>query len=226
MATQTTGGGSTTSFTNTPQAKDDVYKYLENLLVSDSTIYNATTNTVTLDVMSNDLGGNAKTLFSVEDGDGNALTADYDLLAEDVNAAGVSPWEETLNHNWVRINNGKIEYRIADGSGIPGHGVSVDSLTAGQDFNDQFVYAIRLGNGTLSEATVKIHITGANDAATISVVSAETAAVEAGRRATPSPSGPNASQQLPVTAADAAEHKIQAPPAGTRTHRHFYFDPT
>src|SRR5258705_12488652 len=138
MATQTTGGASTTSFTNTPQAKDDVYNYLENLLVSDSTIYNPSTNTVTLDVMSNDLGGNAKTLFSVEDGDGNALTADYDLLAKDVNAAGVSPWDETLNHNWVRINNGKIEYRIADGSSIPGQGRSVDSLTAGPGFHHHF----------------------------------------------------------------------------------------
>ena len=226
MATQTTGGGSTTSFTNTPQAKDDVYNYLENLLVSDSTIYNATTNTVTLDVMSNDLGGNAKTLFSVEDGDGNALTADYDLLAKDVNAAGVSPWEETLNHNWVRINNGKIEYRIADGSGIPGHGVSVDSLTAGQDFNDQFVYAIRLGNGTLSEATVKIHITGANDAATISVVSAETAAVEAGGDANAIPSDPNAAGQLLVTDADAGENKFQAPPSVTGTYGNFTFDAT
>ena len=41
--------------------------------------------------MANDLGGNAKTLFSVEDGDGNPLTADFDLLVKDVNAAGVSP---------------------------------------------------------------------------------------------------------------------------------------
>src|SRR5580765_2937962 len=106
MATQTTGGGSTTSFTNTPQAKDDTYNYLEDLLRNDATLYNVATNTVILDVMSNDLGGNAKTLFSVEDGDGNALTADFDLLAKDVNAAGVSAWEETLNHNWVRINNG------------------------------------------------------------------------------------------------------------------------
>ena len=103
--------------------------------------------------MSNDLGGNAKSLFSVEDGDGNALTADYTLLQKDVDAAGASPWEETFNHNWVRINNGKIEYRIADGSGIPGQGRSIDSLTAGQAFSDEFVYAIRLGNGRLARRT-------------------------------------------------------------------------
>ena len=74
MATNT-GGGTTASLSNTPQAKDDTYTYLEDLLRSDATLYNVATNTVTLDVISNDLGGNAKTLFSVEDGDGNALTA-------------------------------------------------------------------------------------------------------------------------------------------------------
>jgi len=134
MATQTTGGGSTTSFTNTPQAKDDNYLFLEDALRNDASLYSETTKIITLDVMSNDLGGNAKTLFSVEDGDGNALTADYELLCKDVNAAGVSNWELTLGGNWVRINNGKIEYVIADGSGIAGQGRSVDSLTDGQNF--------------------------------------------------------------------------------------------
>ena len=53
---------------------------------------------------------------------------------------------------------------------IPGQGVDVNSLGAGQVFCDQFVYAIRLGNGTLSEATVKINITGANDAVVLGPV--------------------------------------------------------
>src|SRR3954462_15060959 len=127
MATQTTGGGSTTSFTNTPQAKDDTYSYLEDLLRADTTLYNVATNTITLDVMANDLGGNATTLFSVEDGDGNALTSDFELLAKDVNAAGVSNWEETFNHNWVRINNGKIEYRIDNGSHDPNQALDINA---------------------------------------------------------------------------------------------------
>src|SRR5574338_106758 len=141
-------GGTATSFSNTPQAKDDTYSYIEDLLKANSTVYNVATNTITLDVMANDVGGNAKSLFSVEDGDGNALTADYTLLAKDVNASGCSAWEETFNHNWVRINNGKIEYRISDGSGVPGAGRSIDTLGANEPFADQFVYAIRLGNGT------------------------------------------------------------------------------
>jgi len=73
MATQTTGGGSVTSFTNTPQANDDTYNYLEDLLRANSSLYNAATNTISLDVMANDLGGNAKALFSVDDGDGNPI---------------------------------------------------------------------------------------------------------------------------------------------------------
>ena len=157
--------------------------------------------------MANDLGGNAKTLFSVEDGDGNPLTADFDLLVKDVNAAGVSSWEETLNHNWVRISNGKIEYRIADGSGVPGLGRSVDSLTAGQIFADQFGYAIRLGNGTLSEATVKINITGANDKASISVVGAsDNSVTESGVNTgnSPYPGNPSAGGTLLVNDADLA----------------------
>ena len=62
-------GGTTTSFSNTPQAKDDYYQYLEDVLREDSTLYNTSTNTLLLNVMSNDLGGNAKSLFSVEDGE-------------------------------------------------------------------------------------------------------------------------------------------------------------
>ena len=181
MATQTTGGGSTTSFTNTPQAKDDNYLFLEDVLRTTRHSTTLPPRSSLLDVMANDLGGNAKSLFSVEDGDGNPITADFDLLAKDVNAAGISHWECTLGGNWVRINNGKIEYVIADGSGIPGQGRSVNSLTAGRISADQFVYAIRLGNGTLSEATVKINITGAQDAASIAVAGAsDNSVVEAG----------------------------------------------
>src|SRR4029079_5162253 len=101
MATQTTGGGSTTSFTNTPQAKDDSYNYIEDLLRANSTLHNSATNTLYLDVMSNDLGGGAKTLFSVSDGDGNAITSDFELLCKDVDADRVSPSGEQLNDKCV-----------------------------------------------------------------------------------------------------------------------------
>lgn len=57
MATSTSGG-TTTSFSNTPQAKDDTFSYTEDL-----------TGVVYLSVMSNDLGGNAKVLWSIFAGD-------------------------------------------------------------------------------------------------------------------------------------------------------------
>ncbi len=231
MATQTTGGGSTTSFTNTPQAKDDTYNYLEDLLRADSTLYNSTTNTLLLDVMSNDLGGGAKTLFSVENGDGDLIDDDFELLDKDVNAAGVSPWERTFEGNWVRINNGKIEFRIAvEGSDDPEEALSVDSLTAGENFSDQFVYAIRLGNGTLSEAVVKINITGANDQSSIAVdatVPDDRSVTEAGGVANGTPGNPTASGSLSVSDADAGEDHFQTPPdaALDGTYGTFTFDP-
>jgi VCBS repeat-containing protein len=220
MATQTTGGGSATSFTNTPQAGDDSYTYWEDLLKTDSTLYNSATNTILLDVMANDKGGSAKTLFSVDDGDGNPITSDFDLISKDVDSSGSSPWQATLEGNWVRINNGKIEYRIADGSGIPGHGVSVDTLSGGEVLDDQFVYAIRLGNGTLSEATVHISITGANDNASIAVdpfVASDTCVIEAGGVANGSPGDPSASGKLIVTDVDSGENHFQAPPSSALT---------
>ena len=60
---------STVSFSNTPQATGDSFLY-ENL-VQDGLDY------ICLDVMANDLGGKAKTLYSLDDGvtaDGSTAT--------------------------------------------------------------------------------------------------------------------------------------------------------
>ncbi|TAW52604.1 VCBS domain-containing protein [Rhizobium leguminosarum] len=223
MGTQSTGGGSTTSFSNTPQAKDDSYIWTEDQLLS-LQLYNAATKTITLDVMSNDLGGNAKSLFSVDDGDGNPITADYELLAKDVGANGASAWEKTLLGNWVRINNGKIEYRLSDGSGIAGSGADINTLSAGEILKDSFVYAIRLGNGTLSEANVSISLTGANDAASIVVdatVTDDRATVEAGAAGS---GDPNASGKLTVSDVDDGEAAFAAPASLNGIYGSFTFN--
>ena len=149
-----TSGGTTTSFTNTPQAKDDVYTFTEDQLLA-SGLYNVETSTIILDVMSNDLGGNAKSLYSVDDGGTGAL---QDLLTSNVTTG----WE-CSSKGWIRINNGKIEYRIDDGSHDVDHALNVNTLGAGETITDSFVYAIRLANGTLSYATVSITLTGSND---------------------------------------------------------------
>ena len=122
MATQTTGGGSTTSFTNTPQAKDDTYPYIEDVLRSERTLYNSCDEHHLPDVMSQRSWRKRQDAVLCLRWRRQRAHVDFELLVKDVNAAGASPWEETLNHNWVRINNGKIEYRIADGSGDSGPG--------------------------------------------------------------------------------------------------------
>ena len=219
MATQTTGGGSTTSFGNTPQGKDDSFTWTEDQLIALS-LYNSTTNTITLNVMANDLGGNAKTLWSIDDGNGNALAPDSPLLIGDA-ANGVSAWEITASGNWTRINNGKIEYRISDGTGVAGAGVSVDTLVAGQSIDDQFVYAIRLGNGTLSQARVTVKIQGQNDAATITASGSFTGTVKEDTALQTSASG-----TLAVSDVDNGEAHFQAPAASalTGTYGSFTFN--
>ncbi len=228
MPTQLTGGGTATSFTNTPQAKDDTYLYLEDLLRANSTLYNSYTNTILLDVMSNDLGGGAKALFSVYEGDGDLLDDDFELLVKDVDASGASPWERTQGDNWVRINNGKIEFRIAKpGDNDPDHALSIDSLTDGQNFVDEFVYAIRLGNGTLSEAIVRINITGAQDNATVvAAPDGDYGVTEAGGVANGTPGDPSAHGQLLITDADLGENHFQTPASLDGTYGKFTFDPT
>ncbi|WP_018236390.1 VCBS domain-containing protein [Ensifer sp. BR816] len=222
MATQS-GGGSATSFTNTPQAQDDSYVWSEDQILNLQN-YNPVSNTIILDVMANDLGGKAKSLFSVDDGDGNPITADYELLAKDVGSTGASAWEKTLLGNWVRINNGKIEYRLSDGSGTPGAGVDINSLSAGETIKDSFVYAIRLGNGTLSEANVSLTLTGANDAAAIVVdasIADDRAVVEAGAAGS---GDPDASGRLSISDVDAGEAAFRTPASLDGVYGSFSFD--
>src|SRR4030095_15534596 len=116
-----------TSFTKTPQAGDDCYYWNENDLLS-SGLYNTSTRVLTLDVMSNDLGGKAKVLYSIDDGNGNAIP--YELLSQDA-VNGVSAWEATAGGNQARINNGKIELDVSHD--LPG---GIDSLAAGKEFTD------------------------------------------------------------------------------------------
>ena len=55
MGTQTTGGGSTTSITNTPQATADSFTLREDEILACPSLYNynTTSRTFTFDVMSN-----------------------------------------------------------------------------------------------------------------------------------------------------------------------------
>src|SRR5437868_4028330 len=109
MATQTTSGGTTTSFTKTPQATDDIFTSAQTGLTENST------NTIFLDVMANDLGGNAKVLWSIDNGINNSgAMSGYiagDLLTQDTGRfEGVS--SDTSQYGakiWITAD-GKIGY--------------------------------------------------------------------------------------------------------------------
>src|SRR5438093_900151 len=162
MATQTTGGGSTTSFSNTPQAKDDI---LTSALTAAGVSISLTEDTlqpVVFDVMANDLGGNAKTLFSVDNGINNSGAINgysaADLLTQDTARAEATSGDTSLNGAKIWITaDGKVGY---DASGLI---AQISALSAGEFFTDSFIYAIRLGNGTLSWATATLKISGVND---------------------------------------------------------------
>jgi VCBS repeat-containing protein len=160
--TTTTDG--TPTLSNTPQAVDDYYWWTEDELIA-SGLLNG--NIVTLDAIANDLGGNAKRLWSIDDGNGDTSLADYDLLGSDM--GGV--WEDAAVNNLgvadrLTISNGEI---LFDLSASLAHfsATNVDGLAAGDHIHDEFVYAIRLANGVLSQATVTVDLWGVNDAATI-----------------------------------------------------------
>ncbi|WP_439366402.1 VCBS domain-containing protein [Bradyrhizobium sp. DASA03005] len=156
MATQTTGGGSTVSFGNTPQANSDIFSFTEE--ASDILILN---------VLANDLGGAAKTLFSLDDGtSASASTKSYapaDLLVKDVayssDAAGMAGTRDRSALGariWIE-SDGTVHYDKGDIN------AQLQALAVGQMLTDTFTYAIQLGNGTLSWATVTLQFNGAND---------------------------------------------------------------
>jgi VCBS repeat-containing protein len=168
-------GGSTTSFAKTPQAVDDTYTFYEDQLVG-SILLNG--STLSLDVMSNDRGGNAKALYSVDDGlTSNGVSSPNDLLVADALISGKSAWEaaqSTVNGvpaatpDVLRIDNGKIDIDVGHSLFALTGTADVKALAAGDHIHDSFIYAIQLGNGTLSWATAAVDIYGKNDPAAIS----------------------------------------------------------
>jgi len=145
--TTPTSGGTTTSFSNTPQAQDDFFAFSITGLTED-------TGTVYLSVLANDLGGTAKTLYSVDDGTSTGSTSYSDLLQKDV--AAISSDTSAMGAKiWVNAD-GRVGYST---SGVD----RLQQLAAGEVAEDSFIYAIRLGNGTLSWARVVVQVMGTND---------------------------------------------------------------
>ncbi|RUX29698.1 hypothetical protein EOA13_11655 [Mesorhizobium sp. M7A.F.Ca.US.011.01.1.1] len=154
MATQVTGaGGTTTSFSNTPQAKDDTFLYSEDA-----------TGVLILNVLANDLGGAAKQLYSIDnsisDPTSTKIFAPADLLTRDAtysgNVGGGTDTSYLGAHIWIGTD-GTIHYDTANIDS------TIQALGAGEVLTDKVTYAIQLGNGTLSWATATIRFTGTND---------------------------------------------------------------
>lgn len=212
-----------TSFSNTPQASDDEYRFNEDQAAQYG--YNSANSYFTWDVMADDLGGKAKKLFSIY-GDDSTNTQELWNALKTKDGSG---WEYTESGR-IRIRDGQIDYQLGEGKTDSTFVIKdVQSLNAGQEINDAFTYAIQLGNGTLSYATVTIQISGANDNATISVVgNQDTSVIEAGGVANATPGDASAGGTLAVNDVDSGQNTFQAPtPASlVGTYGTFTFDAT
>ena len=106
----TNNNGTATSISNTPQATDDVFTAAMTGLTCSSL------GTICLNVMANDLGGAAKTLYSIDSGSETTIAAEQSaLLCQDTVRA------ETVNgdlsyhgaHIWITAD-GKIRNCLFD----------------------------------------------------------------------------------------------------------------
>ncbi|TPN41838.1 adhesin, partial [Mesorhizobium sp. B1-1-9] len=219
-------GGTTASFSNTPQAQDDAFNLTEDTVV----LASGSQTVIVLDVMANDQGGNAKSLFSVDDGISEPTAtkqyAPIDLTHQDYQTLGISAWETIGDGVSIRINNGKVEMDL--GGYLAAHGFSsLQAMGPNDHFSETFTYAIKLGNGTLSWASVSVNIQGTNDGAVITAVpGADLTVVEAGGVANGTLNDPNAHGQLIITDPDVGQNHFQAPPSLQGTYGTFTFDTT
>lgn len=194
-----------------PHAVNDVFVWTEDQALADQ----VTTDVLSLDVLANDRGGHAARLYSIDDG--GSWGFDWELVARDVGRNGTSPWETTDNGNLIRINHGQIELDLSHSLSVLG-ATDFNSMGAGDVIDDDFVYAIRLGYGKLSEAHVHVHVDGVNDPATISGTSTGTVTEDSAVQ--------TASGALTVTDPDHGESQFQSPGSLAGTYGTFAFDPT
>lgn len=216
-----TGGGTETSFTKTPQARDD----LLGSAGSSQLDYNGAL--YLLDVMANDLGGNAKALWSVDDGinQSGAMSGHEagDLLSQD--QPGVTGLAANVSRLGAALHitaDGKVAY---DSASISGQAAAdLTALAVGQTLSDSFIYAIRLANGTLSWARAEVVLTGVNDRPVVQALSVT--AVEDGAAVTGNFDGDDVDSD---DDAGSLTYTIVAPPAGgslvNNDDGSFSFDP-
>ena len=141
------------AFARTPQAKDDQYNMMAAMDGDGDPTY-------ILDVMANDSGGKAKSLWSLDDGIGSGGSGRSDLLIRDI--AGVAE-SSALGAQIAKTEDGKVSYTVT-----PELRDQLLPLSAHESLTDTFTYAIQMGNGVLSWATATIEIAGVNDSPVLS----------------------------------------------------------
>lgn len=138
-------------FANAPQARGDTFSFSEN--ERDNPV------SFVLDVMANDLGGKAKTLWSLDDGAGGQSLTMQDLVARD--AIGAINRTARGNEIYIRAD-GQVQLTV---TALGPNGAR--ALGAGEVYADSFAYAIRLANGTLSWTSVSFNLMGSNNGPTL-----------------------------------------------------------
>src|SRR6266702_4290271 len=142
--------GNNTSFSNTPQAGDDLFTSATTGLTDDWL------HAVILNVMANDLGGAAKTLYSLDSGTEATVSLEQQALLTQDTSRTEALSSDTSAHGasiWI-TSDGKVGY---DASKLSTAWLQ-DSFNTLGHAEDSFTYAIRLGNGTLSWATARVQI--------------------------------------------------------------------
>src|SRR4051812_16665935 len=123
--------GNSISFGNTPQANDDYFNAAATRLTED----NLATDVV-LDVMANDLGGNAKSLFSLDAGT-EATTAlkQAALLTQDASRTEALSTDYSANGARIWIgSDGKVHYDASTLSGS--FKAQLQQLSSGETLTD------------------------------------------------------------------------------------------
>jgi len=198
------------SFSNTPQARDDLFSAIDTGLNANNLLSHAP---LLLNVMGNDLGGNGKSLYSIDSGS-EATTAleQAALITQDAARAEALTVDRSAHGAKIWITaDGQIGY---DASTLnAGFVDQLQHIGAGQYLTDTFTYAIRLGNGTLSWATATVQIAGlSNQAATITGTASGTV-VEDGGIGNGTAGTPSTSGTLTVHDVDAGQAVFQTVPA-------------
>lgn len=158
----TTSNGIKTSFSNTPQAKDDAL--INTALTEDAK------GVFVFDVMANDAGGNAKSLYAIDFGSDAKRLLTKDAARSEADTTDTSELGAKI---WITAD-GKIGYSLTDAVSQ-----QLQSLGTGEALIDRFTYAIQLGNGTLSWATATVRVEGSNDAPVVTAADLNGAVTEA-----------------------------------------------